>query len=114
MQLTPRSGLLACLLAFGCSPAKVDTGDATSTSSESTMGDGDGDSEPSETGEDTDSTSFVPGDDFPTCSLCDELAQDCPDGEKCSPGVFPAVCGPPSCKPIIGDVPPGELCSIPG
>src|SRR5690606_32886569 len=129
VNVSPRLGLVVCLSALGCFPGKVvgtsdatsigdstgadsTTSDAESTSSESSTGDGDGDPGPSETGEDTDTTIFVVETDFTTCSVCDEIAQDCPEGEKCTPGDYRGSCGPPSCKPIIGDLPPGEACTI--
>jgi hypothetical protein len=120
---SPKLALLVCL-SLGCFPGKVGsdastTGDTTSEGGESasselsTEGDGDPiETSTDETEEEEEEGGFVIETDYSTCSVCDELAQDCPEGEKCTPGVFVAACGPPSCKPIIGDVPPGDTCTI--
>ena len=43
-------------------------------------------------------------------SLCDEIMQDCPEGEKCTPFHIEG-CTYPRCVPIIGDKPAGETCT---
>jgi hypothetical protein len=99
------------------------TGTSTSTSTGST-GDGDGDPEtsstststPTETETETETgLSFVPPVEFGNEScMCDPIAQDCPEGEKCVPqsiddgGVWDCVL----CLPISGDLPPGSPCSL--
>jgi hypothetical protein len=89
-----------------------ESGEPSSTSSSSSE-DSDSDSETDTTDE---GMSFVPMDDFSgLCSLseltlCDEYAQDCPEGEKCVPFHIEG-CSYPRCVPVTGDKPAGEPCS---
>jgi hypothetical protein len=86
-------------------------GETTESSSSSTTS-----SEDSETDTSDEGASFVPTDDlYGLCSLselslCDEIAQDCPEGEKCVPFHIEG-CSYPRCVPVTGDKPAGEPCT---
>jgi hypothetical protein len=124
MQHLSRLGLLACSFALGCGAGKTaeqtTIADATTNldTTESSAGDGDGDGDGDSADEETegseDTTAFIQ-DDFAVCGVCDTFLQDCPDGEKCVPGPdLGGSCGPPSCKPVIGDKQSGEPCTVVG
>jgi hypothetical protein len=116
----------ACLL-LACGFEKVPSPSSTTHANTSDTGNEDPDPAETETETETDSDddddddadthggSFIP--DVPmSCSLaisqCDPLAQDCPDGEKCSPSVYGECSSWISCKPVTGDKTVGEPCTI--
>src|SRR5690554_5651996 len=89
--------------------------DDLATSSDDAVDSSDDDDDDTDTSDD--GTSFVPPNEGLGCSqafsLCDEWAQDCPEGEKCSPIDFSEECGPTvACKTVVGDNAVDEPCTV--
>jgi hypothetical protein len=123
--------LTSVVLTSACAkPSANDAGQTTTTQTATESGDPDDTSSSSdsldsadddETDDETDTSDdgmvFVPEDEFPTlCSLdelsvCDEFAQDCPEGEKCVPFHIDD-CSFQRCETITGDKLAGEPCSV--
>jgi hypothetical protein len=97
----------------------TESGESSEPSNPSTTdpGETDEDEETDEPEETEEEGGFVPPDDsLSECSVaplsvCDELAQDCPEGEKCTPFVF-GDCTFPRCLPITGSKSAGEPCTV--
>lgn len=119
--------LSALVLTLACSSKQIasDGGQTTTTQGASESGEltdtsastSTDTTEPSET-EESEGTEegggFVPDWDMYECSVdelsvCYEVAQDCPEGQKCVP--FVGSCSLPRCVPITGDKPAGEPCT---
>lgn len=122
--------LLLCISTVGCGPrraADTTTTNDTSTGNDTTTGDdtigddtigddttdGTGTDDPDEADDAEENGSLFLPDEPGACGVCDTFAQDCAPGDKCVPGPdLGGSCGPPSCKPVVGDKLPGEPCSV--
>jgi len=112
----------ALLLPLAC--AKQAGGESHTTTSQGATESGEPTDTSSSSGDDADDADdsddgvllLIPADVSGLCSvselsLCDEIAQDCPESEKCVPFGFDD-CSYPRCVPITGDKPAGEPCTV--
>ena len=129
MRFSAAAPLSVLVLVLGCSKASGSDDGHTTTTQGATESGEPGDtsttevSETDETDEvETDETEtdegvgFVPDSDLFGCSIselsvCDEIAQDCPEGEKCVPFVV-EDCSFPKCIPVTGEQMAGEPCTV--